>query len=909
MSQEAERHERARAPYDELIVCTPAERTERLAVCTDSDLRRSVEERLAATDPSPQSMLLTGKVRREGLRPFQTWQGRRLGAFELLSLLGQGGMGSVWLAERRDGDFDQRVAIKLIAAHASHDPALQRRFATEREILAALDHPGIARLIDGGETEDGAPYLVMEYIDGEPIDRWCQSRNASFDQRISLVIEVAEALQAAHAALIVHRDLKPANILVDRRGRARLLDFGIAKPIDPSGLKNTVIETAAEQRVMTLRYASPEQVRGERIGTASDIYTLGVVLYELLTGQSPYAGDEGSSLNLMQAICSAEPRAPSHLLADAAASGPLPMRSGLAGDLDAIVLKALRKQPGERYVSATAFADDLRRLIDGQPVAARHGDRRYRARKFVRRHRLALTLAGLAALLLAAVAINWRWQRDALAHERDKAVQTTRFLTDLFQQANPANHRGEVPDAIAMAERGADSLLQDRSLDPDTRATLLRTASQVLIALGAYPRALAVSEAGLRDVTDWRTREPALYVDLQIARGEALSELRRYDEAVAVLGALHAAPELNDQLVAGRALRGEVLSLLAAMAVERKDYDTAERTIAGATLAWQRSYGTDPEQASRQTVPGPGGDLLASILLTRCRLAVERDQLSAGRAACNAAQDFRLRHSGPTHPATLNALIQLASLAGSSGDPERALALTMEIYDRARAIYGPDHPHTGVAALNLGVEFRLNQRYDDAVTQYAEAHRIFVAARGPDHPHALMALNNWANVDYTRGDYASALKRHREVQARRRQVLPTDSPDLVQSATNVAKCLWRLGQIDAAEAELRSSPAAADIAAGRPQRLLLAHLALARGDAAAALRMAREVDAELKAAAPDVRGLAASAWIETLALAALDAAPSEIADALTRTQAALQRDDGREFVRDDEVAAWPARKH
>lgn len=905
MPMDAERYARARALFEALVDQPAESRVAPLDAC-DAELRAQLVAWLNAADaPLPDTVRPIAAAQRDWYQALGqgSWKGRRLGAFELVSPLGQGGMGSVWLAERRDGDFDQRVAIKLIAAHASQNPALLRRFATEREILATLDHPGIARLIDGGETAEGWPYLVMEYVDGDPIDRWCQTRLVPFERRIRLIIEVAEALQAAHAMLIVHRDLKPANILVDSRGRTRLLDFGIAKPIDPSGLKNTVIETAAEQRLMTLRYASPEQVRGERVGTASDLYALGVVLYELLTGVSPYAAQERSSLDLMQAITQAEPPPPSRRLLEQGVSGPLPVRRGLLGDLDAIVLKALRKSPAERYASASALAEDLTRLIEGMPVSARQGDRRYRAAKFLRRHRLAWSLAGLAALAGAGMALNWRWQRDAIAHERDKAVQTTRFLTELFQQANPEQHQGQVPDAVTMAERGADALLANRALDMDTRASLLRTSSHVLLALGAYPRALATAEAGLQAAPQWRARDPALWVDLQLLRAQALAEVRRDEEAVRALTALRDSAEVADQPVAGNALRVLLETRLATIAYQQNRTDEAARAVAAAASAWRQAYGSEPMEAARRAdLPAAAATALAGYLLIRCQVDVLHASAATALASCTAAQSFRLQLYGPGHPNSLAALIELATLAGSRGDSAEALRLSEEIAERTRTIYGPDHPRSAVAALNLGVEYRMRQRYAEAEAQYAEAYRVFVAARGADHPHALMALNNWANVDYARGDYASALARHREVQQRRRSSLPANDPDLAQSATNVAKCLWRLGHLDAAAAELDAAPAPTEAAAQRSQRLLRAHLMLAHGDAQGALAAARTLRAEIEAAAPDVRGLAASAWIETLALIALHAPVSDIRTALDRTRTALTRDDGREYVREEEVA-------
>ncbi|MCC6562698.1 MAG: serine/threonine protein kinase [Xanthomonadales bacterium] len=917
MAPDPERFARARALFDELAALPGAERDGALAARGDVDpaVRAQVAAWLAADDgndedataPGPIAAL-RGQWQAERAAQVQAvWVGRRVGQFELVRAIGQGGMGTVWLGERRDGAFVQRVAVKLLGA--AHDPEgeLLRRFRTEREVLAALDHPGIARLIDGGETEEGVPWLVMEYVDGERIDRWCELQHADFVTRVRLVLAVGEALEAAHAALIVHRDLKPANILVDRNGRPRLLDFGIAKAIDARGLQHTIQQTAADQRLMTLRYASPEQVRGGSIGTASDQYSLAVVLYELIAGQSPYGEVDTSSLDLMQAICEHDPAPPSRVARALDATGRTLERArrGFGSDLDAILRKALRKAPGERYASIGAFLDDLRRLLDGQPVAARQGDRAYRARKFVRRHRVAMTMLATVLLALTTVALNWRWQRDAITRERDRAEQTTRFLTDLFEQANPMRHRGQVPDAVAMAGRGADALLADAAMDRATRAGLLRTSAHVLLALGQYAKALEVANAALVGSEQWRVRDADLRVALQLLQADALAGNRRDDEAVAILEALRRDASLRDGLVQGRALRTEVLNLLARVEFERNRIDAAAAALAAALASWQNVFGHDPERALLAAPQaGVSGELLASLLLTRCRIAVLRAAGGDALERCNEAQQYRERYFPADHPGQLNVLNELAVLAGNAGEATRARELAQRIFDRTREIFGDAHPRTAVAALNLGIEYRAAGRYEEAITLYRLAHQVFLATRGPDHPHTLLALNNWANVLYTRGDYTAALQMHRDVQLQRRASLPADDADLAQSAANVAKCLWRLGRNAEAQAELAASPTQVDAGARRARRLLLAHLALARGEAEQALAEVRAVRAEIAAAAPDVRGLAASAWIEALALAAMNADVETLRSALTATEAALGRDPGREFVREDEVARW-----
>ena len=348
-------------------------------------------------------------------RAGETLVGRRFGAYRLTELLGEGGMGAVYRAQRDDGAFDLEVAVKVVRSGVSREFFLQR-FRNERQILAQLDHPNIARLIDGGAADDGAPYLVMELVDGIPIDDYCRSRNLTLRERLQLFCSVCAAVHTAHQALVVHRDLKPGNILVTPAGEPKLLDFGIATII---AAKGEAAPGRTVMPIMTPAFASPEQVRGEPITTASDVYSLGVILYLLLTGRSPYASARDSAHYLAKAVCEVEPLRPSATLRPAADT-PDPRRAqrDLRGDLDAIVLKALRKAPGERYASVERLAADIGRYLDGLPTVARRGSTSYYVGKFVLRNR-ALVIAAVAvvAALVGATIVSVRSAQAARAQQ------------------------------------------------------------------------------------------------------------------------------------------------------------------------------------------------------------------------------------------------------------------------------------------------------------------------------------------------------------------------------------------------------------------------------------------------------------------------------------------------------------
>src|SRR5580692_8285109 len=353
--------------------------------------------------------------------PKSAAEARRIGPYQVDSLLGRGGMGAVYLAYRADGHFEQKVAIKLIDLPLATD-VFRERFRQERQILAGLQHPYIARLLDGGVTQNGDLYLAMEYVDGVPIHTFCNQQHLSVPERIELFIRVCEAVQFAHQNLVVHRDLKPDNIFVAEDGTPRLLDFGTAKLLAQSPANTGRDLTREGFQSFTPQYASPEQVLGNPITTASDTYSLGVLLYLLLTGTLPYELKELTTAEMLRVICEEPPRKPDHL-ADSA--------SHIDSDLEAILLKALRKEPAERYRTAEQLAGDLRAYLDGRPVAARRGTIRYRTAKFVRRNRIAMAAAFLVAVILAAGIVGVLWQAKVANEERRRAEARSSDLRQL----------------------------------------------------------------------------------------------------------------------------------------------------------------------------------------------------------------------------------------------------------------------------------------------------------------------------------------------------------------------------------------------------------------------------------------------------------------------------------------------
>jgi eukaryotic-like serine/threonine-protein kinase len=452
----------------------------------DDALRVEVEQLLRADRGSADASIgsAIASAAREFIQPPQRL-GQRLDEYLLVRELGRGGMGAVWLGERADGEYTARVAIKVVSGIFS--PDIERRFRVERQILADLAHPNIARLIDGGTAPDGMPYLVMEYVDGDPITTWADEKHLDLNQRLRLFRTVCDAVRSAHAALIVHRDIKPANILVRADGTPKLVDFGIAKILeDRAGAKQKTITMV---RLLTPSYASPEQLRGEAITVAADLWALGVLLYELLTGTHPFALERTAPLELRRRILEDDPEPPSlraHRLPD---RSPVAARA-LRGDLDAIVLRALQKAPASRYVSAAEFSNEVRRFMIGEPIHARIGELGYLARRFVRRHAAVIAVTGtlLATTLGIATfnAVRLVGERNTAQARALDAAHLSQFLADLLAATGAAGSPDALHAAAENAVTTADSLFASSAT---AHAEALTAIGRLLRAAGDTPSA------------------------------------------------------------------------------------------------------------------------------------------------------------------------------------------------------------------------------------------------------------------------------------------------------------------------------------------------------------------------------------------------------------------------------------
>ena len=718
--------------------------------------------------------------------------------------LGRGGMGVVWLAERDSGDFKQRVALKLLGFDALRDPDRHARFRAERRILASLEHPHIARLIDGGALADGTPFLAMEFVDGERLDVWAERARPQLRDLLRLFVAICRAVQAAHSRLVVHRDLKPANILVDGYGAPKLLDFGIAKLLDDS--VEVEVATGTGMQLLTPRYAAPEQVRGEAITTATDVYALGAVLYELLTGSTPFAR-AASTPDLLRAICDTEPVRPSAALAGTTqASGTT--ASNLRGDLDAVLLKCLRKEPGKRYRGAAELADDLEAFLDGRPVSARAGSTRYALGKFVARHRYLVASAVLVlGVLLAATVLllqqleETRKQRDLAAQERDRAEAVTRFMKGLFREARPLSNDGRVLTVRDAVAKGVEKLQADATLPSLTRGTLESMLADVTRDIGDIDSALLLADRAVNTLLPVSSDAPRELAEALLHRATLLQDKGRFDEAESDYRAgLLVVDPVDDVLAA------DLLSRLASLENDRDDIAAAAVYLRDSRDRLLQVLGySSLRAAATEAQPSDASDLLSVVVANECASAERGGRLVEALELCEFSLALK-RRLYPGNEGRLEATLDvIGNIHSRRGDHAEAANFHRRSLEIAERVYGPDHSNVAISLLNLGLDLAQTGDTAGGRAMYERSIAIFTARHGAEHRFTLIARNNLANLFMTTGDHRAALAMHEEVLAARRRSLGEDAPEIAESLTNIAICQQELGASDAAIASMEQA--------------------------------------------------------------------------------------------------------
>lgn len=656
--------------------------------------------------------------------------GTRISNYRIVSRLGEGGMGEVFLGQR-EGSFEQQVAVKILRAHLTNTD-LVARFRLERQILARLEHPGIGRLLDGGVTENGRPFLVMEFIRGAPVTEWCDERNLSVDERLRLFRKICSIVHFAHRNLVVHRDLKPSNILVTDEGEVRLLDFGIAKLLGED--EGAALETRSEVRLLTPEHAAPEQILGEPITTATDVYALGVLLYELLTGKRPFSRGDLNRVQLERAICHSEPVTLSRcasrfstqemILSRGYGSG-LRLGRRLEGDLDSIVSKALRKESSERFASAEQLAEEVERHLKGEPVLARQGVVLYRFRKFVTRHPWAISTVLLAVLcltvflgVLSRQAAALALERDRAKSERDTAKQVVELLTDLLASADPVTSPlGRQTPVGDILDLHADRLIEELAELPWVQAKMRQTVASIHVAHSEFDRARVLLDAAA-------AQQVAL-------TGEG------HPDAAAILHDL-----ANLTATVGPPERARDL-LQASLERHRRLYEGDDARLAQAMHDFAAAINaTQPAEAEglllealamkRRLFEGDHTSI-ASTLAELGLLHYHRDELEQADTLWAQATDMVVRLHGADHPHALTLVGNRASLASIRGRHEEAESLHTQALEARKRIYGERSLEVGTNWNNIGVSLVEQGDFVAGEEAFRSALSIFEELLGGDH--------------------------------------------------------------------------------------------------------------------------------------------------------------------------------
>ncbi len=787
-----DRFERVKELFDRTLEQPPAGRYEFLteACGDDAALRDEVLDLVAAAEetgaadfldpPTPDTLSGIREDRGAGM------VGRRIGPYQITRVIGFGGMGAVYEAHRADDQFRKRVAIKLVKRGLETDLTM-RRFRHERQILATLEHRNIAGLLDGGVTDDGRPYFVLEYVEGVPITQHCRRLRLSIRERLKLFRQVCAAVQFAHRNLVVHRDLKPGNILVSSDGTVKLLDFGIAKILGEHEDAEQAPLTRGGMRALTPEYASPEMIRGESISVAADVYSLGVVLFELVAGQRPIRFDDKTLAAIERAVCEEAAPKPSAVAAatfaaDAAERTPRALRRTLEGDVDSIVLMALRKEPERRYSSVEALSEDLSRFLAGLPVLAERDRLGYRVGKFVTRNLLPVSIAGLLGLSLVAGIVLTTFQARRADRERAKAEQVADFLATMLGSAEPSVQRRDVTVAEVLDSASARA---DRELanQPEVQALVQSTIGHTYLGLGRSEAAEAAFRAGLA----------------------AYRRSGGSSEAIA----------------------------------------TALNNVAGAVLGQGRFEAADSlfhealvyHQRSRQ----PEDTTLATLLDNLGAVAHELGRLDSSAAYHRAALALRQRIHPGDHDAVARSLNNLAVSYGMRGRYVEAESLTRSSVAMMTRLYGLDHPSTAAVLGGLGglLDF---QKKPEADSVYQVVIGIRRRLLGPEHPDYAWSLYNRTTWLFDHGRLAEAVEGATEL-IRLRGKIPDAHPGIGGSYLVLGRASLRLGRLGEAEAAIRESIAIrkaslpADHWVIASSELSLAELLIARGQGRAAQRM------------------------------------------------------------------------
>lgn len=692
-------------------------------------------------------------------------------------------MGVIFLAERSDDSFQHQVAIKIIRNGRATEENIQR-FKREQHILARLNHPGIAQLYDGGVTDEGFPYIIMEYVDGVPITEYCEVHKCSVSEKIGLIRQVLNAVQNAHENLTVHRDLKPDNILIDRSGNVKILDFGISKLLED---EDNLILTQTGSKILTPRYAAPEQIKGTNITTSTDMYSLGVVFYKLLTGIDPYDLDDKTRYEVEQTIIHDEPCKPSEAVSD-----PQLMRT-LRGDLDAILLKSMRKEYDKRYRVASEFLEDLRHYEAGLPVSAHEGSFTYKARKFVKRNKLPIIYTVASFVLLITTMVYYtaqlRYEKNIAKTEAQTANEVTHFLIELFEANSPGNSRGKEITALQLLNEGEKNI-GNLSNQPRVQARLMDVLGSIYSLLSFPDKADSLKTLSVALHKDLYSNSNTELASSYYSLAQTKHVLGEYDLTLSLLDTaisyqVKMPAEQQIELAKSLRLKAETLK-------DQGKLDSAYQVIKrsqeifidlGATVT--RDYYRVLKELG--AIESEEGDFVGSV--------------DTWNKAINVSESL----FDPPHPDILNSYMGLAYSYKEMDEYVIAESLYTDVIDMAFELYGEKHLNTATAINNLAGLYYYTKDYSKADSLFEKSYLVLKDILGNEHPSVVSALYNRANLKSDMGDFKEAESLYKQVLTFDINTFGEYHQNVAFDHTGIAYLLKQQGKYDEAESHYLKS--------------------------------------------------------------------------------------------------------
>lgn len=738
------------------------------------------------------------------------FDGKIFGSYRTIKQIGSGGMGSVYLAERIDGHFEQKVALKIVKPGMNTSEII-RRFEEERQILARLQHPNIAGLLDGGISESGLPYFTLEYVEGKPITNYCDENNLTIEERLELFKKVCEAVLYAHQNLVIHRDIKPGNILVQEDGTVKLLDFGIAKVFEENEDQKFVTRTS--MRVMTPEYASPEQVRGEPVSTATDIYSLGLILYQLLTGCPPYEVTSTSALELERIICLTEPQKPSTIITKIFSSEPdinkkpspdfisqkrkttiSKLRKRISGDLDNICLMAIRKEPERRYSSIAQFIADIENHLAGMPVIARKSTTSYRTKKFIQRHKAGVVVAASAVLIVAILTtiyfLRLAEERDRAQLEAAKSKKVSEFLAGIFQVSDPEQSKGESITARELLDVGVRRIENELSGQPEVLANMLSVTGNVYKSLGLYgnaimllQRAYTINDSLLGSSSPETAKSLNDLANLNFAMGDYGSAKQKFNQAVVIRKNIFGEESLET---------AESINDLAMVLREEGEYEESE-ILLNASLSVREKFLSSESPEVAQSLNNLG------------LIKDDIGEYDEAKQLFEESLKIKEKLYGKTHPSVTETMGNLAFLLRQMGQYNEASKLFDETLEINKKLFGDIHPVISTDLYNIASITALMGDLNSAEKLYTQVLELDKKLLGDEHPYIALDLNNLAGILSDKSEFEKAEDIYKESLAMNKKIYGDEHPEVATSRSNLGVMYNRWGKLSLAEPLLKSA--------------------------------------------------------------------------------------------------------